>query len=286
MNVLYATDGRESARNAGRLLARLASPTRADVTIFLVDQFNDQVADDEVANATFGWAVEHLEAASLPAQTKRVRSDVKSEIQHEVDAGAYDLIVIGAGNTGWLGGPILGGVANYVLHGLDTPTLVVRRPPAEGRDRIRVVVGADASAASDRAIETLILLTEPERCEIFVVSVVEQVPIDTFGLPVAATIAPGELDAAMELGEGEATVKVRAATEPFDRAGLRSSGHVVTVPGVAAGLMDAIERHDADLVVVGSRGLGPLVGIALGSVSSHMVRAAPATLVAPSRANE
>jgi nucleotide-binding universal stress UspA family protein len=286
MNVLYATDGRESARNAGRLLTRLASPTRAEVTIFHVDEFNDRVVDDEMADATFAWALEHLDAASLPAQTKRVRSDVKSEIQREVDAGAYDLVVMGSGNTGWLGGPILGGVANYVLHSSSIPTLVVGRPPAEGRGRIRVVVGADASPASDGAIEALILLTERERCEIVVVSVVEQLPIDTFGLPAAATIAPGELDVAMNRGQEEAAVKVRAATERFERAGLPFSGYVVAMPGATAGLMDAIERHEADLVVVGSRGFGPLVGIALGSVSSHMVRAAPATLVAPGRATE
>jgi nucleotide-binding universal stress UspA family protein len=48
-------------------------------------------------------------------------------------------------------------------------------------------------------------------------------------------------------------------------------------------LIEAIERHEADLAVVGSRGLSPLVGIALGSVSSHIVRTAPATLVAPGR---
>lgn len=286
MNILYATDGRESAQNAGRLLTRLASPSRADVTIFHVDEFNDQVIDDEMADATFAWALEHLEAGSIPAQTKRVRSDVKSEIQREVDVGGYDLVVMGFGNTGWLGGPILGGVANYVLHTSSSPVLVVRRPPAEGRDRIRAVVGADASAASDRAIEALILITEPDRCEIFVVSVVEQVPIDSFGLPVAATIAPGELDAAMERGQEEAAVKVRAATERFERAGLPFTGQVVAMPGAAAGLLDTIERHDADLVVVGSRGFGPLVGIALGSVSSHMVRAAPAALVAADRANE
>ena len=284
MNVLYATDGRESARDAGRLLARLASPTRADVTIFHVDEFNDRVIDDEMAEATFSWALEHLEAAALPVQTKRVRSDVKSEIQREVDAGTYDLVVVGFGNSGWLGGPILGGVANYVLHTSSIPTLVVRQPPTEGRDRIRVVVGADASEASDRAIEALILLTEPTQCEVLVRSVVERLPIETFGIPVAATIRPGELDRAMERLQDDAADKVRRAIEYFERAGLPCSGDVV-MGGAAAELSDAVEQGGADLVVVGSRGLGPLVGAALGSVSSHLLRTAPATLVARDRAH-
>jgi nucleotide-binding universal stress UspA family protein len=282
MNVLYATDGREAARDAGRLLERLASPTEANVTVFSVDELADRVVADGVADATFGWAMEHLEASSVSARAKRAEGDVKSEIGREIEAAAYDLVVMGLGNTGWLGGLIMGGAANHVLYRSSIPTMVVNHAPAAGRERIRVVIGTDGSAASDRSIETLIAMTEPDRCDISVVSVVQRLPIETFGPPVSGTIRrPGELHLAMERGEEDAAVNVRAALERLERAAFRCTGEVVTMPGTASGLADAMDQHQADLVVVGSRGFGPLVGVALGSVSSHMVRAAPATLVAP-----
>jgi nucleotide-binding universal stress UspA family protein len=49
----------------------------------------------------------------------------------------------------------------------------------------------------------------------------------------------------------------------------------------AADLLDRVEHDGADLLVVGARGIGPFERIAMGSVSAHVVRHAPATLVAP-----
>jgi nucleotide-binding universal stress UspA family protein len=138
------------------------------------------------------------------------------------------------------------------------PTLVVHRPPIEGRERVRVVVGTDGSSSANRGIDTLIALTRPDRCEVFVRSVVE--------LPVPEQAGVAELAATGSIDRG-----VTEETEDADRF-VRGSAVVA--------LLDAVHDRDADLAVVGTRGRGRFTAIALGSVSGHLVRAAPATLVA------
>jgi len=44
-------------------------------------------------------------------------------------------------------------------------------------------------------------------------------------------------------------------------------------------LLEGAERREADLVVVGARGLGRFRAKMLGSVSDRLIRHAPATLV-------
>ena len=45
-------------------------------------------------------------------------------------------------------------------------------------------------------------------------------------------------------------------------------------------LLDEASQLEADLVVLGARGLGPIGRLTVGSVSAHIARHAPATLVA------
>jgi nucleotide-binding universal stress UspA family protein len=69
----------------------------------------------------------------------------------------------------------------------------------------------------------------------------------------------------------EAVTHLRAA-------GFRTEGRVKD--GHPAGqLLDEAERWNAELVVLGSRGLGSVERALLGSVSDRIVRRAPATLV-------
>jgi nucleotide-binding universal stress UspA family protein len=279
MRVLYATDGRPPAVAAGALLAAIADPRRAQVTVLHVDEYGNEAVAEQAARAAFASALERLGAAGIQAETKRVGDGVKHAILRELEETEYGLVAIGAGNTGWLGRLILGGVSTYVMHRSTAPTLVVHRRPVEGRDRVRVVVGTDGSSAAKRAMDTLIAFARPERCDVFVRSVVEPPAMAAPGLPELAAVPPDAFDRVIHEQTRDANRAVDAAVSGFADAGFACEGDVAMGPAEVA-LLDAVRDRDADLVVVGSRGLGRFAEMTLGSVSSHVVRTAPATLVA------
>jgi nucleotide-binding universal stress UspA family protein len=225
-----------------------------------------------------GESLDRLTKTGFDAEPKRAAGNVKRAIERELDEREYGLVVMGAGNTGWLGQLILGGVSTFVLHHSTVPTLVVHRAPIEGRDRLRVVVGADGSPAADRAMRALIDVAPVYRCDVFVRSVVET-PMVAPGFPGSVSIPPDEVDRIVKRATEMAQKNVASARARFERAGFRCEGDVVQGSAEVA-LLDAVQERDADIVVVGSRGLGRVAAMAFGSVSSHLVRTAPATLVA------
>jgi nucleotide-binding universal stress UspA family protein len=84
--------------------------------------------------------------------------------------------------------------------------------------------------------------------------------------------------------EEAADAAARAAAILRDRS---VSCRIQPVRGLpAAALLDLAERDSSSLVVVGSRGLGRLERMALGSVSDAIARHAPAAFVGRSRKGE
>jgi nucleotide-binding universal stress UspA family protein len=263
VHTLYATDGREPAVAAGQLLVRLADPRQAEVTALYVDEYGNRLVADRFAEATLGSAVELLAGADLKVERKRDRGNVKQAIERELATGAYDLVAMGVGNEGWLGRLILGGVSTSVLHHSSIPTLVVARGPGETHDRIRIVVGADGSPAAAQAMDALLGLTAPDRCEVFVRSVVDVPLVPAVGWPDVEAASTAELAELAASATEAAERHLRDALDRFEAAGYPAAGDVVR-GSAAIQLTGAIEQRDAELVVVGSRGLGRVASAALG----------------------
>jgi len=121
-----------------------------------------------------------------------------------------------------------------------------------------IVVGVDGSPSSGEALEWAVAEARLTGATIDAVYVWDPAPI------VTSNMSDGELDALRKAAGARATEIVR-------RLGHGEHG-VTIVPrmlmgNVAQALLDASE--DADLLVVGSRGLGGLRGMLLGSVGHH-----------------
>lgn len=279
MHVLLATDGRPPAAAAESLLLTIADPARVEVTILHVDEYGNRLVADRVAEAVLRRSLERLTSAGIEAASRRRDGDVRRAIQHELDAGRYGLVAMGIGNTSWLGRLVLGGVSTFVLHRSSVPALIVQREPIAGRDRVRVVVGADGSPAADRAIDTLLELARPDSCDVFVRSVVEPPVAPPLGVIDPASIPSDVVETIAAEATDSAQQHADRARQRFEDAGFPCAADVVRGSAEVA-LLDLVHERDAELVVVGSRGLGRLAAAALGSVSAHAVRSSHAALVA------
>jgi nucleotide-binding universal stress UspA family protein len=135
--------------------------------------------------------------------------------------------------------------------------------PATDTRRGSIVVGVDGSASSVQALRWAGRQAELTGARLHAVTAWHMPTTYGWIPPVADTDWAG----------GARTTLRRAITTALDddRAG-QVRRHVVEGPPVRALLAAAA---DADLLVVGSRGLGEFAGMVLGSVAQHLVAHAP-----------
>lgn len=286
MKVLYATDGSIAAEDARILIQRLF---RRDVEITVI-------------TVTHSWSLvpEHLMIELDPISGRRAESKeiVRFASSKMTDAGftkvstrvsegppgpelvklsaAYDLLVLGSGSHSWLGNRLLGSVSTHVLHSAACSVLIVHE--AESSDDARVLVGVDGSQVADDTTQLLARLLDPTRCALEVMSVV-QISVPSLSPALMGPPIDPEI-----LARGETSL-CDGAAEDVDRAvsRLREIGFSVTSKiergSPTTKLLEEAQDAGCDLVVVGSRGLGPIRRSLLGSVSDQVARLTRATLV-------
>jgi nucleotide-binding universal stress UspA family protein len=91
-----------------------------------------------------------------------------------------------------------------------------------------------------------------------------------YGIPIPERQSADYRETLREMGEKLTAEAVERAKE----GGVEASPEVVFEKAAQA-LVDAAERHDARMIVVGSHGEGPLAGALLGSVPHKLVHLAP-----------
>lgn len=135
---------------------------------------------------------------------------------------------------------------------------------------MRVLLAIDGSGSSEAARQLVGSLRWPEGTIIEVVAAVEPV---VYGLPMTATPAEPKLlpntmaEEALSAALGYAVAKLKGPGRIVSRAILH--GRPATM------IVREADTFRAELVVVGSRGLGPLKSMILGSVSAEVVDHAP-----------
>lgn len=135
---------------------------------------------------------------------------------------------------------------------------------------MKIVIGLDGSAPSLVGRDLIASLSWPPKTTVVLVGAY-QVPIDWSGAFGGTMSWAG--DAADAMRE-QLVDQLNAAAEPLIGAGLRVEK--VTPAGRAAdALLDAARELEADLLVVGSRGLGGLQAMLLGSVANDVAMHAP-----------
>jgi nucleotide-binding universal stress UspA family protein len=168
-----------------------------------------------------------------------------------------DMVVVGSRGSGGIAGMLLGSVSWQVAAHAHCPVVVVRGHwrLAGGYAPGAVVVGTDGSAASDAALGFGFEEAALRGAPLLAVS--------------ALADAPGCLGGDLKLQEDVEQAITRHEKEYPEVAVLRQ----VAQGGARAALLAA--AHDAQLLVVGSRGRGGIKGMLLGSVSQAVLHHAP-----------
>ena len=186
-----------------------------------------------------------------------------------LSAGDYgELLVVGARGVGGLRGLRLGSVSRHLLHHTRGPLAVI--PPIERPTVGRIVAGFDGSESARRALTWA--ADEARRCD----ARLEVVHAWHVPYPVAAPVAGYPVVA----GALESTARsdILDALAAPDLGDLPVPATPVVVQGPAGpAILDAAEG--ADLIVLGTRGLGTVAGAVLGSVTHHVVHHATRPVV-------
>jgi nucleotide-binding universal stress UspA family protein len=281
MDILFATDGRPPAIAAGELLMRLVDPSRVEVTILHALEYGNEVAGESYAEELLSVAETSFGGAGIPTHLVSVEGDPAVSIEKELAHGTQELTVMGAGNHTWLGRIVFGSVSTHVLHVAPTPVLLVHRAPHVDHDKLRVLIGADGSPAAMQAIDTMIALTDPDRVDVAVRTVI-QTPNFAFSAHPGAYPPTAYVEEVTDQARKTAAMNLERSLERLRVAGFTAHAGLGT-GWPANDLLDRADRDEADIVVVGARGIGTIGRLTMGSVSSHVARHAPAALVAHAR---
>ncbi len=192
-----------------------------------------------------------------------------------------DLLVLGSSHHGAAGRVLLGSVTEEALHAAPCPVAVAPvglHDQAAGVRIAQIAVGYDVTAPAQDALQTAATLASQLGGELRVVAVADTAAAIAGGANVGMSypaIVKARLDA------GERGVAQALATLPQDI----SASSEVRDGEAAEKLLEV--SHGVDLLVLGSRGRGPVRRLILGSVCDALVRSAacPVLVIPPHTAS-
>jgi nucleotide-binding universal stress UspA family protein len=278
--ILVGYDDSDQSKDALALGKQLADASRAELVVAGVFQFDpiwreyDPHFHEE--EAEYARKIEAA-AKSVGAEPEAFPSSSPArglhQLAEEIDA---DLILVGSAHHGRVGQALAGSVGVALLNG---SPCAVGIAPLGYRDRARegiaaVVVGVDGSPESRLAFEAASELASATGAKLRLVAVAET--------PLMGTGKGGgegwhELKEAIEQSTRERLAEARDSVPE----GIEVEATLVS--GEPAEALVNAARAPGTLLVVGSRGYGPLRRVLLGSVSARLVRSAACPLIVTPR---
>jgi nucleotide-binding universal stress UspA family protein len=186
-------------------------------------------------------------------------------------------LVLGSCHRGAIGRVLIGGVAERLLHGAPCPVVVAPRGLAEGGpiELRRVCVGFDGRPEAWTALQRAAQLAAAAGAELRVALVVPPLP----PVPMVPVYPTELIDERNEAARVELDHAVRSVSQRVGAEGRLLAGD-------PAGKLAETAADGADLLVVGSRGYGPLKHVLLGGVSTALMHSAPCPVMVVPRTAE
>ena len=294
--ILLATDGSKGADLAGRVAAVLAAGTGSELHVVHVygiapwypvfpegEGFEQAEAEKPPAEEDHGWVSERRTRELLDEEVQKIVSGGGTVARAHLREGApaqeivglaeelgAGLIVVGSRGLGGIRRALMGSVSDSVVRHAHCPVLVVRgeaRGQAGGQTEAfptKILMATDASEEARLAATTAAEMAERTGSELEVVHVGEVRPVSHPEWRGYHARYEDLREKSQRLLEGRVE-EIESTGGTVARAHLRM-GH----PDEEIVLL--AEETGADLIVVGSRGLGGIRRALVGSVSDSVVR--------------
>jgi nucleotide-binding universal stress UspA family protein len=277
--ILLATDGSREAELAATTAAALAKGTDSELHVVHVGPFMPMLfstMEEEPARMarearkTLDGAVGQLEAAGGDVAQAHLRVGGASEeivaLAEELGAG---LIVMGNRGRGGVRRALMGSVSDSVVRHAHCPVLVVRA--ASIAFPTRILVATDGSKEAELASSSAADLAERTGSELHVVYVGHMPPV-IYESPGALALDRDLQSRMQERTEEGTRTKLDEQVQRVREAGGEVAGAHAKLGRPDAEIAGLAEELGAGLIVLGSRGLGPLRSALMGSVSHSVVR--------------
>ena len=242
----------------------LAAPVPEAVWQDLRKAADDSLAEEREAIEGKGVGTVTAEAAEM--------SEAVHLIARAVEVHAADLVVMGTHGRSGFKHAFLGSVAERTLRTIDCPVLAVKESLAKARQPItRILVAVDFSVHSDRAVDVAASLAGSLDASLDFIHAFE-LPRDyvQYSSPFAVEFAQQ-----IQANSAERLDRVRERVEEGLTVTLHSRRGY---PSVA--IAEVAEEIGCQLIVMGTRGIGGLSHVLLGSVAERTLRTAPCGVLA------
>jgi nucleotide-binding universal stress UspA family protein len=269
-NVLVGVDGRAGGRDAIALATRLTDP-QGRLTLAHVHSG----ALRPVHAATPGLVDAEREASHELLERERAAAEVDAELlsvvamsagrglHEQAEVLAADLLIVGSCGRGAFGRAMLGDDTRAALNGASCAVAIAVRGYADHpRPLAKIGVGYNGLPESEAALALAHELAAPTRATVHALEVVS---IPTYAY---TGIMPPAIGESIDVLLAEASERMRALPDAEGRA-------VYGLPGEEL----AAFGGQLDLLVVGSRGYGPVRRLVVGSTSGYLERHARCSLV-------
>ncbi len=298
MKMLLVVDGSSHANMATEMLGALHLPARTEVTVLTVvpehtflggvtlrklrGNSSKKEAQRQKALELLQAPVQTLSTHKFNVETLVKWGNPAEEILKVSSKSGADLVVMGAkGLTDSLSFR-LGSVAQTVMKHAKTSVLLVR-PKQAGTDRAistgketatinRVLLATDGSKHSGMVTKFLLGLPLPRRSEVIVITALHSHLVAWVKTPTLDFQTNQELLARLQAAEESEAQKITTKAErQFQTKGYKAAS-VVIRGGTAESILSAAKEYKPDIIALGSRGLGGIEPLLIGSVAERVAR--------------